>query len=67
MSVIETLTSLVQKLPADAITTLIAIVRGALSADDPGRYLARAAQAAAAHKAAQGAVSQALKSRKRKA
>jgi hypothetical protein len=65
MSVISTVITLIERLPAAAIVELVRIVEGALASDDATRYLAREAQATAAHAAAQAAAREAL-SRKAK-
>lgn len=61
MSLIEKLLELAGKLPPEAVGWLVQLVEGALSSDDPERYIRRRAEADASHTAAQHAVDEALK------
>lgn len=59
------LVELVAKLPPAAIEALISLVRGALSSDDPERYIARRATADATHAATQATARELLSRRTR--
>lgn len=60
MSLIESLASLVAKLPASAVIALVELVKGAIASDDPTRYIQRRAAADASASAADAAIEKAL-------
>jgi hypothetical protein len=60
MSIVDTVTGLISKLPVGAVTSLVTIVQQALTSGDPERYLKRLATAKAAHAASKKAAGAAL-------
>lgn len=56
----DALAQLAARLPAEALPYAVKIVEGALASDDATEYLARRAQADAAHAAAQATVAKLL-------